>query len=163
MSESSPPAIVFDASAYRALAATGDPAAAGAVAQHLAAAEHARGVQAAASPFVLWELLAASTPRPPRPDAAPSPGPDRDAVARGALVACLAHCARAEGTPAAEPAEGAPARAFVLAPDPDSALCLAVTGAVPPDLTAWSEYLASLAAEVAAEPTAERVTRLAGP
>jgi hypothetical protein len=157
------PVIVFDASAYRALAATGVPAA-GAVARHLADAERARGVQAGASPFVLWELLATSVPRP---GAAPSPGPERDAVARAALVACLAHCARPEGAPPedARTAEtaAAVARAFVLVPDPDSALCLAVTGAVPPDLTAWGEYLASLATEVAAEPTAERVARLAGP
>ena len=162
------PTVVFDASAYRALAATGDPSAASAVARHLAAAERARGVRAGASPFVLWELLAASVPRPPRPDAPPPTGPTRDAVARAALVACVSHCARDEGAPVADAvpeasAEGAPARGFALAVDPDSALTLAVTGTLPAELTAWSEYLASLAAEVAADPTADRAARLAIP
>jgi hypothetical protein len=165
--------VVFDASAYRSLAAAGDPEAARAIARHLLDAERARGVHAAASPLVLWELLATAAPRPAGDDA-PRGEPTRraapDAVARAALVACVAHCAldpaldAAPAEAAAPPAGGtAPRRTFALAGDPDTALAQAVTGAAPPDLAAWPEYLASLAAELAEEPTAARAARLAGP
>jgi hypothetical protein len=164
-----PASVVFDASAYRSLAATADPDAARAIGRHLADAERARGVRAAASPYVLWELLATAMPK--GTDAAGDAPPERDtiardAVARAALAACVAHCAR-EGDGAAPPADApaaeAPPRRFALADDPDVALCHAVTGSVPPELTAWGEYLSSLADEVAQEPAAARAARLAGP
>jgi hypothetical protein len=155
---------LFDASAYRALARTGDTLhdrdTARAIGRALSSATSRDGTPRV-SPFVLWALLADVAA------ALPSDGPGRSkrgpteaergraARARIGLAICAAHAPAEKTTPGAH--------GLALAIDPDSAACLAL-GLQPPNaLTVWNEYLASLASEVAADPTVERAQRLAAP
>lgn len=120
---------VWDPAAYRRFAAEWDDDVAAAREEGAALADTDRelGYTPAASPMTLWGLLA---------DVAA--GNERS---RAALVACVAH---AGGKP----------RTLVpvdLVPDPETALIQALGGREPKDRAAWPAYLASLAAEVAAE------------
>jgi hypothetical protein len=152
--------VVFDAGAYRALVRGLDAPAARDAARALRDAEQAAGLRAVASPFALWPLLADVAAV-----AAPAEGKERAARseqlqeratrARAALAAVAAHCEKDPGVPGAHP--------FALLEDPESRLCVAVGLKPPPGLAAWNEYLASLATDLAAEPTPERARRLASP
>ena len=155
--------VVFDASAYRALARDGDALRAAASMRDLgrALADAERG-RAFASPFALWALLADVAAAVPSQDGrgkskrAPTDAEHaRAARARLGLAACAAHCAAPKVAPGAH--------GFALAVDADTAACLALGLQPPAEVIAWSEYLASVASEIAAEPTAERAQRLAGP
>jgi hypothetical protein len=180
--------VAWDASAYRALArpADGDVEAVRAAARGAAAADRAAGRTPVASPYALWPLLAeALEPEPDEdapktvrkraamsPEAAAAPA-RRAALARMALVACVAHC-----TPPALPGAvaavidwedevAANAKAIVPQPlmleDPESALVVVAGGKIPKDHVTFNLYLASTAADLAADPTAARAKRLAGP
>lgn len=153
-----PSLLIFDASAYRALARDTDAAGVRDRAAALARAERAGGARAVASPFALWSLLAdvAAVVKPASERRGPSDTEHaRAGRARLAVAACVAHCARQRGEPGTLP--------FVMAEDPDTRLCRALGVAPPPGLAAWNEYLASLAAEIAEEPTDERARRIGGP
>ncbi len=150
--------VILDASAYRALVRDLDLVAARQLARALADAERAHDLRAVASPFALWSLLADAaiivTERTGRR------GPSevdhaRAGRARLAVACCVAHTLKDRGTAGRHP--------FVLGEDPDTRLCHAVGFAPPPGLAAWNEYLASLAAELGAEPTAEQTQKLATP
>lgn len=138
------PLVVWDAAAYRRLAAgaADDPAQARAAALATAADDARAGFTPAASPVTLWALLADLAPR----------AADRGGRAHAALVACVAHASA--GT-----------NALRLAPDPEALLAQAALGRTPPQHATWSAYLASLAADTAgallATPGGAR--RLAGP
>jgi len=154
--------VIFDASAYRALARDGDAMRDAAAMRALgrALADVARPAGAAVSPFTLWALLADVAVGVPASDGRGRRAPTeadhaRAARSRLALAACAVHCAAPRLTTGAH--------GFALALDPDSAVCNAIGHEAPTAVTAWAEYLASLASEVAAEPTAERAQRLAGP
>src|SRR5919107_1543876 len=75
------------------------------------------------------------------------------AHARVAAAAAAGHPAKDRGARGGQP--------FALADDPESRLCAALGLQPPPGLAAWNEYLASVAAELAAEPTPARAQRLA--
>ena len=152
--------VVFDAGAYRALVRGLDVPAARDAARALRDAEQAAGRRAVASPFALWPLLAdvaaVAAPGEGQERAARSEQTqERAARARAALAAVAAHCEKDPGAPGAHP--------FALLEDPESRLCVAVGLTPPPGLVAWNEYLASLATDLAAEPTPERARRLASP
>jgi hypothetical protein len=180
--------VAWDASAYRALARTadGDVEAVRTAARDAADAERAAGRTPVASPYALWPLLAeALEPEPDEdapksvrkraamsPEAASAPA-RRAALARMALVACVTHC-----TPSALPGAvaavidwddevAANAKAIVPQPlmleDPESALVVVAGGKIPKDHATFNLYLASTAADLAADPTAARAKRLAGP
>jgi hypothetical protein len=162
MSEASPPAavVVFDAGAYRALVRGLVAPAARDAARALRGAEQTAGVHAVASPFALWPLLAdvAAVVAPVEGEeraARSEQRQERATRARAALAAVAVHCEKAPGAPGAHP--------FALLDDPESRLCVAVGLKPPPGLAAWNEYLASLATDLAAEPTPERARRLAAP
>lgn len=148
--------IILDASAYRTLARDLDAAAARARGRLLAERDAARGHRAVASPFALWSLLddvaltvAAARRGPSEAEHA------RAGRARAALALLAEHCARRKGEEGAHP--------FVLGEDGDTRLFRAVGIKPPPGLAAWNEYLASVATDVALEPTAERAQRLSTP
>lgn len=153
---------IFDASAYRALARDGeslrDVASMRDLGRALSDAARSHG-GASASPFTLWALLAdvaSAVPSEGRGKRAPTEADHaRAARARLAIAGCAAHCAAPRGT--------AGAHGFALAVDPDTAICATIGRETPPEVTAWAEYLASVASEIGAEPTAERAQRLAGP
>lgn len=120
---------VWDPAAYRRFAADLDDDLAAAREEGAALADTDRelGYTPAASPTTLWGLLA---------DVAA--GNERS---RAALVACVAH------------AGGRPRTLLPvdLVPDPETALIQALGGREPKDRAVWPAYLASLAAEVAAD------------
>jgi hypothetical protein len=130
--------VVWDAAAYRRLAAaSGDDVAAARAAALDAGADAARlGLTPAASPFTLWALLA---------DLAPAAG-DAGGREHAALCACVAHTLD-QGADAAADGTLPPLR---LAPDPETALAESALGRTPPQHAAWNAYLASLAVDAAA-------------
>jgi hypothetical protein len=138
------PLVVWDAAAYRRLAAgaADDPAQARAGALAAAADDARAGLTPAASPLTLWALLADLAPR----------AADRGGRAQAALAACVSHASAATD-------------ALVVAPDPETQLAEAALGRTPPQHVAWGAYLASLAVDAAgallAAPGGAR--RLAGP
>jgi hypothetical protein len=159
-----PTLVVWDAAAYRRLAAAAgdDVSAARARALDAGAAASAAGLAAAASPVTLWALLADLAPR----------AADAGGRAQAALAACVAHTLAASGEPpppGAAPtgttAPDAAAPSLRLAPDPETVLAEAALGRTPPQHVAWNAYLASLAVDAAAalSATPGGAGRLAGP
>ena len=182
-------AVVWDASAYRALAtaAGGDVEAVRRAAAEAADADRAAGRTPVASTFALWPLLAEAlepaededAPKAKRrsttamsAEAASAPA-RRAALARLAIVACIAHTAppvAAASLPSAidwDDEVAAHAKAVVPQPaildDPESTLVHLTGGKVSKDLATFNLYLTSTAADLAADPTAARARRLAGP
>ena len=155
--------VVWDAAAYRRLAAAANDDAATARTRALdaVAVDGRRGLTPAASPLTLWALLA---------DLAPRAG-DPAGRAHAALTACVAHTLD-QTAPIDPPAAGAataPAAgnspALRLAPDVESVLTEAALDRTPPQHAAWTAYLASLAVDAAAAllATPGGARRLAGP
>jgi hypothetical protein len=182
--------LAWDAAAYRALAraADGDVEAVRAAALAAAASDRAAGWTPVASPYALWPLLAESLEPEPDEDAPKAKTPRkkaamsaeaasaparRAALARLAIVACVTHCAPPTDSDAKAAVidwdDEVAARAAPVVPmptmieDPESILVQLAGGKVPKDHAAFNLYLASTAADLAADPTAARARRLAGP